>query len=244
MATVRRVRPVASVRMATTEDAPEQLQPKLLHPLLPGPAQRAAIVWLAVCAVVTVALAVRYGGQSHAGRLDGSVGGWVQDLVGAHTGVLSLAVHVGDPETVVLGACLLLLACVVLHRWRGAVLVAVAVPSATALTKILQPLIHRTLNGGASFPSGHATGAFVLAAVFAVLLVNPPTPRLPAMVRVIVALAALAGGGVVAVALVRLDFHYATDTLGGAAVATGVVVAVALAVDRLVERQGSRYVGW
>jgi undecaprenyl-diphosphatase len=98
---------------------------------------------------------------------------------------------------------------------------------------LLKPLINRTLIGEFAFPSGHATGVTALAVVFAVLLVDPPRPRLPTNLRVLLALAALATAGAVAAAIVAVRSHYATDTLGGAAVATGVVLLTALVLDRL-----------
>jgi membrane-associated phospholipid phosphatase len=145
-------------------------------------------------------------------------------------------VHLGDPLTVTTLAGLLLLACLATRRWRGAALVAVAAPAATGLTKILlQPLIHRTLTGGVSFPSGHATGAFVLAAMFAVLLVNPGRPAIRVGVRAALAVVAVLAALLVAVALVALDFHYATDTVAGGAVAIAVVLLAALVIDLLPE---------
>jgi membrane-associated phospholipid phosphatase len=57
-------------------------------------------------------------------------------------------------------------------------------------------------------------------------------PRLPAALRLLLALAAVLAAGAVAVALVGLGIHYFTDTVGGAAVATAVVLATALILDR------------
>jgi membrane-associated phospholipid phosphatase len=164
--------------------------------------------------------------------LDAAIDGRVRAVLGDHSTPLSLVVHLGDPHAVTLMAVALVLGCLATRRWRAAALVAMAVPAAAVLTKLLlQPLIHRTLTGGVSFPSGHATGVFALAVTFGVLLVNPPYPRVPARLRVVLALAALAVAGIVAVALVSLSFHYTTDTVGGAAVATAVVLLIALILD-------------
>jgi membrane-associated phospholipid phosphatase len=202
--------------------------------LLPGAAGRLAGTLLAVCVLVTAALGARYTDQSRAGRLDRTVDGVVRALLGEYAVPLNLVVHIGDPVPVVTIAVALLAGCLATRNRRGAALVAIAVPVASALTKLLlQPLVHRTLTGGVSYPSGHATGAFALAVTVAVLMVNPPGTRLSRRVRASIAVAALLAAGTVAVALVALSFHYATDTVGGAALATAVVLLTALAIDRV-----------
>jgi membrane-associated phospholipid phosphatase len=219
--------------------APERARRGVAHPLLSGAARSLAIALLAVCVAVAPLLGTRYTGQARAGWLDTTIDGRVQALVGEYETVLNLVIHLGDPVPVITMAAMLLLGCLVTRRWRGAVLVAVAVPVATVLTQILQPLIDRTMHGGVSFPSGHATGVFALAVTFTVLSINPPEPRLPAALRATLALAAIFTACVVAVALVALDFHYATDTVGGGAVATGVILLTALILDRLAGRDGN-----
>jgi membrane-associated phospholipid phosphatase len=107
---------------------------------------------------------------------------------------------------------------------------------------VLKPLIDRTLMGAPSFPSGHATGVFTLAAVFAVLLINPPRARLGRGLRTLLAMCGILTAAAVAVALVNLDLHYATDTLGGAAMGTAVVLLAALILDRC--RRPPRGVGY
>jgi membrane-associated phospholipid phosphatase len=202
--------------------------------LLPGAATRYAVVVLLVCVAVTALLGTRYARQTQAGRLDAAIDSRIRAAIGAHATPLNLVVHLGDLGAVTLLATVLLLACLAVRYWRGAALVVIAVPVASALTKILlQPWIHRTLTGWVSFPSGHATGAFVIAVTFLVLLVNLPYPRVPVAARIGLAAAALGAAWLVAVALVALDDHYATDTVGGATVATAVVLLVALGLDRL-----------
>ncbi len=68
-------------------------------------------------------------------------------------------------------------------------------PAFTGL--VLKPIIGRTLGGYLSFPSGHTTGVFAVAA------------------------------------MIGMGAHYFTDTVGGVMVAVGVVLATALAVDKL-----------
>src|SRR6266568_4565910 len=90
----------------------------------------------------------------------------------------------------------------------------------------------RILEGYQSFPSGHATALFGLAATGSVLLANPPRPRLPRQVRLLLVLAAALVAATVAVAVVVLRYHYFTDTVAGTAVGIGMVLLTALILDR------------
>ena len=127
----------------------------------------------------------------------------------------------------------LVLACLVTRRWRGAVLAGLAVPAAVALTEfVLKPLVGRSIHGYTGFPSGHATAMFALAATCAVLLANPPRPRLPRAVRLLLVAGAVLVAAAVPVAMVALGFHYFTDIVAGAAVGTGTVLLAALLIDR------------
>ena len=126
----------------------------------------------------------------------------------------------------------LVLAGAAAHRWRGCVLAAVAVPAASALTEfVFKPLTGRTLHGALSYPSGHATGMFALAAVTGVLLANPARLRLPVAVRLTLTFGAVLVATAVALAMVSLGFHYFTDTIGGAAVGTATVLVSAFVID-------------
>lgn len=73
-----------------------------------------------------------------------------------------------------------------------------------------------------------------MAAVCVVLLLGPLRPPLPDTLRKFLAVAVALTAVSVAVAVVALDFHYFTDTVAGAAVGTGVVLATALLLDRLI----------
>ena len=73
-----------------------------------------------------------------------------------------------------------------------------------------------------------------MAAVCVVLLLGPLRPPLPDTLREFLAVAVALTAVGVAVAVVALDFHYFTDTVAGAAVGTGVVLATALLLDRLI----------
>jgi undecaprenyl-diphosphatase len=136
--------------------------------------------------------------------------------------------------SVVVMISVLVAACLVTRRWRGAVLAAVAVPAAAGLAElVLKPLVGRTLLGALSFPSGTEARVFAVAAVFAVLMADPVRPRIPAAVRLAAAVAVLLAAVAVGVAMVALNQHYFTDTLGGAAVGTAAALATALILDRV-----------
>jgi undecaprenyl-diphosphatase len=141
-------------------------------------------------------------------------------------------VQLGDMIPVAAMTCVLMALCLATRRPPAAVLVAVAVPGAGAISEfLLKPLLHRTLGGALSFPSGHATGIVALAVTLAVLMLNPHRPRLPGCLRATIALGGLGAAGVIGVAIVGARTHYATDAIGGMTVATSVVLLTALIVD-------------
>lgn len=148
--------------------------------------------------------------------------------------LLNRLAMLGNPVQLTAMTAGLFLVCLVVRRWRGAALAAIAIPAAAVITELLlKPLIGRTLLGSYSFPSGHATRIFALATTVAVLLAGPLRPRLLAAVRLLLAVAALLAAGAVAISLVGLGVHYFTDTVGGAAVGMAVVLATAFIIDRV-----------
>jgi membrane-associated phospholipid phosphatase len=202
-------------------------------PLLHPGARRPAALALAGCAAVTAALAVAFARQSRADRLDAAVDGRIRGGLDRFPGLLHLLAGLGGllPVTVLTAA--LVAACLVARRWRGAALAGLAVPAAVALTEYaLKPLVGRSINGYPSFPSGHATAMFALAATCAVLLANPPRPRLPGAARLLLAAAAVVVAAAVPTAMVALGYHYFTDTVAGTAVGIGMVLLTALLIDR------------
>ncbi|HLK74917.1 MAG TPA: phosphatase PAP2 family protein [Streptosporangiaceae bacterium] len=203
------------------------------RPLVPAAMRSLAAAILAGCAAVTVLLGTLFAHQTRAGPLDAWVDARIRSGLGGQRTVLNDLSGLGDLMPVAVLTAVLVLACLLTRRWRGAVLVAVAVPAAASITEfVLKPLIGRTLLSDLSFPSGNETRVFAVAAAFAVLLADPPRARIPAAARVLLALAALLVAGAVGVALVGLGHHYFTDTVGGAAVGVAVVLATAFILDR------------
>jgi membrane-associated phospholipid phosphatase len=171
--------------------------------------------------------------QTRAGWLDRGVDALLRASLAGYHEALNFLAALGNPVPHAVMTATLVLACLAVRRWRGALLVAVAVPVADASTEfLLKPLIHRTLGGQLSMPSGHATALFALATALAVLLVDPLRPRMPATLRLALAFAAWAVASAVALALVSLGAHYFTDAVAGAATGTGVVLATTLILDR------------
>jgi membrane-associated phospholipid phosphatase len=204
------------------------------RPLVPAAMRPLAAAVLAVCVAATALLGAIVARQTRAEPLDAWVDARIQAGLGGQRRVLNDLSGLGDLIPVAVLTAVLVLACLVTRRWRGAVLVAVAVPVAAGVTElVLKPLIGRTLMGALSFPSGNETRVFAIAVAFALLLADPVRPRIPAVVRMVLAVAVLLTAGAVAIALVALGHHYFTDTIGGAAVGTAVVLATALSLDRL-----------
>jgi len=230
--------PAATLARVTRDDLEERAasrQGPAARPLLPPAARVPAVVVLAVCVVVAAVLGAMYAHQSQAGWLDAKADAWVQSLLAGHPALLNRVALLGSPVPMIAMTAAMALACLVTRRRRGALFVVIAVPLAAVLTGwVLKPLIGRTLHGYLSFPSGHTTSVFAVAAVLAVLLTGPLRPRLAAPVRLLCVLAAFAAASATAAAMVGMGAHYFTDAVGGVAVAVGAVLATALAIDRFV----------
>jgi membrane-associated phospholipid phosphatase len=200
--------------------------------LLPGSLRVAGTALLAACVAVTAVLGVDFVGHGLAGRLDSAFDARIQAALSRFPALLYWLPELGTLAPVATITLALVLACVVTRRWSGAVLTVVAVPAAIGLTEyVLKPHLDVGQAIVHSFPSGHATSMFALAAICAVLLVDPPRRRVPKITRLVLVLMALLLAAAVAAAMVAIGAHYFTDAVGGAAVGTGMVLACALALD-------------
>jgi membrane-associated phospholipid phosphatase len=211
--------------------------------LLPPALHRPAALLAAGCAAVTASLALVFAGQARPDGLDAAIDAHIRSALGRYGAQTHLLAGLGGLGPVTVLTAALVLACLVARRWRGAALAGLAVPAAVALTEyVLKPLVGRTIRGYPSFPSGHATALFALAAACAVLLTGPARPRLPGAVRLLLVLGATLVAAAVAAAMVARGYHYFTDTVAGTAVAIGVVLLTALLIDRAARspRAGSR----
>jgi undecaprenyl-diphosphatase len=188
------------------------------------------ILATALAAIMTL-IAVRVAGQGEPGWLDKAIDDSIRLGRNPHNRLLSLVAGIGEPISVTVIAVILAAICLFTRRYRGAILVAVAVP-AIGLTDLgLKPVINRTIGGYLSYPSGHTMGAFSLAATIVVLLTGPLHPPLARRARVLLAIAAMLAACFVSYSLIVLRMHYFTDTVGGACLAVAMVLILALIID-------------
>ena len=215
-------------------------------PLLAASARSWAGALLACCAVFVALLGVLFADQAKADWLDHAVDSPIITWFGGHPG---LALRLAAPGSLIPAGVLsaaIVISCLITGRLNGAVLAAAAVPAAVGLDDgLLKPLVHRTYLDVLTYPSGHTTAMFALAAVVTVLLLVSPRPAkaaarcalIPAAaLRVLIPAAACVLGGVVAIAVIGLRWHYFTDTVAGAAVGIGTVCGLALILDLPVVR--------
>jgi undecaprenyl-diphosphatase len=204
--------------------------------LLPPQLRAYALAIVGACALLTTALGVHYSGTTQPGRIDRNLDVRIKARLADHHGLLQHLVLLGDPATIAAWSLLLVLLCILLRRWRGALLCAVGPAAAGGLTDyVLKPLIDRGYGGaGYSFPSGHTTGAFAVAICVIVLLFD--RNNLLIEVRVILGLIGVGLAAGVAASVVGLGYHYTTDTVGGFCVALGVIFGVAVLIDATAER--------
>ena len=139
--------------------------------LVPDPLRRPLVVLVLVAAVGFVVLAVSYAGTSTGGRVDTRVDALV-DPLGAHHWLVEHAVELGSPMSVVALALALSTVCLLLSRWRLALLAVVGPGLTGACTTLLKPALGRTIEGGFAFPSGHTGGATSLGLVVALLMIS------------------------------------------------------------------------
>ena len=188
---------------------------------------------MAVCVAITALLGAWLTHRTRPDWVDAAVDARVQASLGGHP-LLPVLVQLGGPVPVTVMIAALVLACIVWRRYRKAALVAISVPAAAAITeRLLKPLIGRTPAGSLSFPSGHATGVFALAAAAALLLSAPLGTAALRALRLLLSFTAFLIATAVAVALIGQDIHDFTDTVAGAAVGIGTALLTALILDLL-----------
>ncbi|QES18139.1 phosphatase PAP2 family protein [Streptomyces venezuelae] len=208
----------------------------MLHPSV-----RAWLGWAAVLAAsAVVVLGVLYAGDSGPGALDARIRAVVEGAGPRWRQVALATDFLGEP----VGAAMLVAAavtgCVALRRPRAAVLVVAGAGVSVGATKLLKPVVARTIHGeNLSFPSGHT--AFLTAFALVVALGVAGRLGLGRWAGTALVLgAALVAGGAMGWAQVVLGAHYPADTLGGWCTALAVVPATAWLVDRTADRRAER----
>jgi membrane-associated phospholipid phosphatase len=227
----------AAADRAGAPQSPERGSAAGIHPR-PSPPLLAASVrpWagalLACCAILVAVLGVLFAHHATADRFDRAVDSQIISWFDGHHGLLSWLAMPGSYIPAAVLTAVIVVACLLAGRLNGAVLAAAAVPVAIGLNDgLLKHLVHRTYLGFLTYPSGHTSAVFALAATVTVLLVLPPQPTRARVLRVLVPVAACAIGGVVAIAVIALRWHYFTDTVAGAALGIGTVCGLALILD-------------
>jgi membrane-associated phospholipid phosphatase len=212
-------------------------------PLLPAGTRRPAALLAAGCLVLVAALGAISAHQGHGDAIDRVVDSWVIGLrIPLHA--LSLVSRLGGVTATTLLTAALAVACLAARRLAGAVLAVGGVALASALTEfVFKPLVHRTINGFLSYPSGHTTGLFAIAAAVAVVSLAPGSGRPRLAVRIAAVAAAAVIAFAVGLTMVAQQFHYFTDTIAGAAVGIGVVIGVAFVLDLPPARRRLRWPG-
>ncbi|MFD4250742.1 phosphatase PAP2 family protein [Amycolatopsis thermoflava] len=213
-------------------------QTNVPRPAVP-PALRAPLAAAAVVAgVVAVALGVLFTGDGAGSVLDQRAYEALRDSVREPSLSFDISWAVGtagDPAWAA-GLVVVVAAICFATRRRRLALLAVAGPAATGvLTTVVKPVVDRTINGDhLSYPSGHTALITSLGMVVGLLLVD--RFRLGrAGLPLVFGLAVLCGAAM-SWSQTASRVHYLTDTIGGFCTSLAVVVAAALAIDRVADR--------
>lgn len=211
---------------------PEGRKREASGPLLPASARRPAAVIALCCAAIVLVLAVLVAHSSGPDALDRAVDDWLKGQLGGHLRLLVLLMDPGEPVQSVMLTAVVAAACLAARRLQGAIFTIMSALLASGIAElVLKPLVHRTLGTFVVYPSGHTCRAFALGAIIVVLLLSPSRLTLRPAAKIALAALLFLGGCAVAVAVICLDLHYFTDTIGGAALGVGVVIATAFVLD-------------
>ena len=202
------------------------------RPLLGGTRRAWAGLALAACVVVAVALGLLFTGQTGPDGFDNAVDSPVVAFFSGHRTLLAWFAVPGTLIPAIAISAAIAAGCLIARRLNGAVLAVIAVPVATGLDDgLLKHLFHRTYLGQIAFPSGHTGAVTALTATIAVLLLVPPQQAGTRKPRVALVAVACVITALVATGVIGLSWHYFTDTVAGAAVGAGTVLALALLID-------------
>jgi len=206
-------------------------------PLLPAAARPLAVAFAVSCGLVIAIQGVWLRHGMETSWLDATIDAKIRSVLGGQQVLLDVLVWPGEPLPAAAMASVLAVAGLARRRYREAALAVVAVPLAAALTElVLKPLIGWTPWGN-PFPSGHVTSVTALAATVTVLLIGAPAKMPPGLRVAAVGLAFLTAAAV-SVGVIGANMHHFCDTIGGAAVGAGTVLATALVLDLTLSRRG------
>jgi membrane-associated phospholipid phosphatase len=211
----------------------EDVQPTRLVPA------RAVAAIALMCLLVVALMGFLLGGQRVGTSFDQSVYWAVYKQFVGEGGLLRAMLVPTEPVLLIVVVGLIAMVAVARHRPRLAVL-AVAGPlvTVTLTSGALKPLIGRTINNGSlAFPSGHTSGLVAVLAVLVIAVASSVSPPWRKSLTTLVIVGATLVSVVGATALIGMKYHYVTDTVGGACMAVGTVLLVAIAIDWVATRR-------
>jgi membrane-associated phospholipid phosphatase len=204
------------------------------RPLIAAPLRGWASTVLIACGAVFVLLGVLFTDRTRADVFDHAVETPIINAFAHHQTVADWLARPGSKLPALLMCAAIVVICLAAGRLNGALVAVLGLAVSEGLTEhVLKPLFGRLDRGALSYPSGHTTAIYALVATVAVLWLLPPRAARAraALLRYLVLAAACVLAVIVPVGLIALGWHYFTDTVGGAAVGIGTVLAVALILD-------------
>jgi membrane-associated phospholipid phosphatase len=197
-------------------------------------------VWLwpiaGLAALMVVVLGVLHAGHSRPGTVDAWIQPGVEGVRPLWRNVALATDFLGEPAGAAALVAAAVTGCLLLRRPRAAVLIVAGTGLAVGTTKLIKPLVGRTIHGeNLSYPSGHTAFLTALALMVALLAAGRPGLGRTAGASLVFA-AALVAGAAMGWAQVALGAHYPTDVLGGWCTALAVTPATAWLVDRVADR--------
>lgn len=209
-----------------------------------GAARVGALGWLAVAAstLVFVVFAI-FVGERRPMAFDASLLGWLHLHASASlTTVARDLSAIGEPTVVGPLTLLVVIALLVVRRWRGALLVAFEVGGAAVLDEVLKRLFarprptiypHLVHETNYSFPSGHAVGDLAFAVAIVLVVGTLLRGRWRWLLGLLVLLALAVGAS-----RPYLQVHYPSDVLAGWALGLAWVLAVQGVLARFLYPRG------
>jgi membrane-associated phospholipid phosphatase len=198
-------------------------------------AGRSGARWLlGICIAVFTAVAIDVTKHGPVARVDPRIARWsYRHVTGASHDATHAVTQLGDAWLLTILVVLAIAWLVKAHRRLDAVLLASAGATVAVLTTALKDAFHRDrpievdpVHGpkSFSFPSGHASGAFAVYVLLAIMLTGGLTRR----ARSWIVAAALALATLVAASRVLLPVHFLSDVVAGTAVGLSVVASALL----------------
>jgi undecaprenyl-diphosphatase len=187
---------------------------------------------LATCVIVLATLGLLLREQAQPDGFDSVVDTAMVASFSGHQDVLRWLALPGSTVPLIAVSIAVAVGCLIARRPNGVILAVTAVPVTAFLDDtVLKHLVDRTHLGQLSFPSGHTASAMTLATVLGVLLHDPSRRTTTRIARAALVAVACVVTALVGVGVIGLRWHYFTDTLGGVALGTGTVLALAFLID-------------